>query len=200
MQKHLIMPRMLVLALLFSSPAWGQLTILPTEGKFLGYVSAPEAGKWIVISAGEFLPVPVTAVDGGKSIIFQADAGKFGIFYFPPNDGQPVVQVLVLGKGVVPPKPDPPVPPPGTRWAVIFEQTEQRTPAQAALYVALRKQFTKDRLMILDVDQLPAKWEALRKLANPSGLPALAVYAGTEIVRTVPLPSSVDGVIVEVAR
>jgi hypothetical protein len=180
--------------------AWGQLQVLPSAGKFVGYVSAPAPGKWIVMAASEFLPVPVTLLEGGKAIVFEAEAGKYGCFYFPPGDGQPVVQVVILGKGVVPPTPDPPLPPPGTRWAVIWEQTEQRTPAQASLYIALRKQFQKDRLMILDVDQLPPDWEAIRKLADPKTLPALAVFADKALVRTVPLPSTVDGVIVEVAK
>lgn len=176
--------------------AFGELTVLPHPGNCLGYVSSTEPGKWIIISAGEFLPVPCTVVEGGKAIVFEAPAGKYGIFFFPPGDAQPVVQVVTLG--VVTPVPPPT--PPGTRWAVIWEQSETRTPAQAALYVQLRKQFQKDRLLIFDVDQLPANWEAYRKLANPKELPTLAVYAGTALVRTVPLPSSVDGVIVEVAR
>jgi hypothetical protein len=144
------------------------------------------------------MPVPLTIVEAGKAVLFEADAGKYGVFYFPPGDAQPIVQVVVLGKGG--PGPDPPPPVPGTRWSVVWDQTEQRTPAQAALYVQLRKQFQKDRLLILDVDQLPATWESYRKLANPTQLPALAVYAGTALVRTVPLPASVDGVILEIAK
>lgn len=186
------------LLLLCAAVAHGQLTVLPTPGKAVGFVSAPEAGKWIVISAGEFLPVPCTAVDGGKAIVFEAPPGKYGIFFFPPGDAQPIVQVVMLGK--VDPGPDPTPVPPGTRHAVVWEQSEQRTPAQAALYVNLRKQYDKTRLMILDVDQLSPAWEAYRKLANPQTLPALAVYADSKLVRVVPLPSSVDGVIVEVAR
>lgn len=186
-----------LLLLLLVGAAQAQLTVLPASGKYLGYVSAPEPGKWIVMSAGEFMPVPLTVLEAGKAIIFEADAGKYGVFYFPPGDAQPIVQVVVLGGATPVP---PPPPPPGTRWSVIWEQTQQRTPAQAALYVNLRKQFQKDRLLILDVDQLPATWEAYRRLANPTALPALAVYADNKLVRTVPLPSSVDGVILEVAR
>ncbi len=180
------------------SMAHGQLSVLPTPGKAVGFVSSPEAGKWIVISAGEFLPVPITALDGGKAIVFEAAPGKYGVFFFPPGDAQPIVQVVVLGGAA--PQPDPTPVPPGTRWAVIWEQTEQRTPEQASLFVNLRKQYDKSRLMILDVDQLSPKWEGYRKLANPSTLPALAVYADNQLVRVVPLPSSVDGVIVEVAK
>ena len=195
---HTAVMWVVVLACLAScSVLWGELTILPTPGKCLGYVSSPEAGKWIVISAGEFLPVPVTVLEAGKAIVFEAPPGKYGVFFFPPGDAQPTVQVLVLGQGD---QPVPPPPPPGKRWGVIWEQTEQRTPAQAALYVKLRQQFPQDQLRIFDVDQLPPSWEAYRKLANPQALPALAVYADNKLVRVVPLPSSVDSVIVEVAK
>ena len=98
-----------ILAILAScSVLWGELTILPTPGKCLGYVSSTEPGKWICISAGEFLPVPVTVLEAGKAIVFEAPPGKYGIFFFPPGDAQPVVQVVVLGQG------DQPVPPPAS--------------------------------------------------------------------------------------
>ena len=102
--------------------------------------------------------------------------------------------VIVVGDPSPDPPPVPPVPP-GERWAVVWEETGERTPQQASLYVALRKEFQNDRLLILDVSQLPPKWEAWRaKLAPAQSLPALMVVAGNQLVRVVPLPSSVSAV------
>jgi hypothetical protein len=124
--------------LVMASSAIAQLTVLPEEGKFLGYVSAPEAGKWIAMSAGEFMPVPLTVVDSGKAVLSQGPAGKYGIFFFPPGDGQPIVQVVELGKGDPEPDPKPdPQPTPGQRWALVIEESSQRTPQQATQYLLI---------------------------------------------------------------
>lgn len=104
--------------------------------------------------------------------------------------------------------PNPP-PPPGTRWAVIWEETEQRDqhPGIGNLFLQLRKEFQGSRLQIHDVTNLPPSLRAL-EAQRPQNvpLPALMVIArqsdGTtdKVVRTVPLPSSVDGVKQEVSR
>jgi hypothetical protein len=169
--------------------------VLPTQGNLLGAATAPEPGKWIVFAEG-FMPIQPVLVDGGKSILWEGKAGTYAVIYLPPGDGQPVVQRVTLGgdPGPDPPPPVPPVPP-GERWAVIWNETAQRTPQQASLYVALRKEFQSERLLILDVSQLPPKWEAWRaKLAPAQALPALMVVAGNQLVRVVPLPSSVAAV------
>lgn len=104
---------------------------------------------------------------------------------------------------------DDPVPPPipeGTRWAVIWEETEQRTPQQGNLFLQLRKEFQDERLLIQDVTNLPQSLRALES-QRPQNLPlpVLAVFVrqkdGTDkVVRHVPLPSSVGGVKQEVAK
>lgn len=111
---------------------------------------------------------------------------------------------FVVGDG---PDPPPPPPPPGTRWAVIWEETDGgRTPEQGNLYLNLRKEFQDSRLRILDVTNLPPSLRALES-QRPQNLPlpVLQVIArqadGTDkVVRTVPLPSSVDAVKAEIAK
>jgi hypothetical protein len=108
--------------------------------------------------------------------------------------------IVVGDPGPDPPPPVPPVPP-GERWAVIWNETAERTPQQANLFVALRKEFQSDRLLILDVSNLPPKWEAWRaKLAPAQSLPALMVVSGNQLVRVVPLPSSVSAVKEAIAK
>jgi len=95
--------------------------------------------------------------------------------------------------------PVPPPPPPGTRNAVILEETDQRTPAQAILWDQLRKEFQPERLQILD-DDLPqaTKYLALSKI---TARPVLLVLTDKgQLVREVSVPSSVDGVVKELAK
>jgi hypothetical protein len=111
--------------------------------------------------------------------------------------------IVVGGDDPVPPPP----PPPGTRWAVIWEETEKgRTPADGNLYLALRKEYPTGQLLIKDVTNLPPSLRALES-QRPSNLPlpVLMVIArqqdGTDkVVRTIARPSSVDGVKQEVAK
>lgn len=106
---------------------------------------------------------------------------------------------------------DDPVPPPvpeGTRWAVIWEETEQRDqhPGIGNLFLQLRKEFRDERLQIHDVTNLPPSLRALESQRPPSlPLPVLAVFVrqkdGTDkLVRHAPLPSSVDAVKAEIAK
>lgn len=183
-----------------------QLTVLPSEGKSLGSATAPEAGKWIVFGPGGFKPVQPVVLDGGKTVIWEGDAGEYAVIFLPPGDAQPLVQTVTLGQGVKPP--DPPVPPPGNRWAVIWEETEQRNqhPGIGNLFLQLRKEFADEKLQILDVTNLPPSLRALesqRPLSLP--LPVLMVVARQadktdRVVRTVALPSSVAGVKAEIAK
>lgn len=108
--------------LLLCSVAQAQLTVLPSPGKSLGAVTAPEPGKWVVF-AKDFMPVQPTLVDGGKTILWEGAAGDYAIIYFPPGDGQPVVQKVTLGGSA--PEPKPPDPPaPNHHWQIaIFVET-----------------------------------------------------------------------------
>jgi len=167
----------------------------------MALVTAPEPGKWVVLKSPDFLPVQPTLFDGGKSIAFEGDAGVYGVLFFPPGDGQPLVQRVVLG-GTTPDPPEPPDPPvpPGDRWAIIWEESLDRTPEQAALRTALKKQSDLE-LRWVDVTNLPPNWQAWHaKLPANQTLPALMVVAGDKLVRVVGLPSSVEGVKQEVAK
>jgi hypothetical protein len=121
----------LTAAVLTPLPALAQISVLPTHGKSLGSASAPEPGKWIVFATG-FLPVQPVLLDGGKTILWEGDAGDYAVIYLPPGDAQPVVQRVTLG-ATSPPAPDPqpdptpePQPPPSpTKWQVaIFVESD----------------------------------------------------------------------------
>jgi hypothetical protein len=184
--------------------AWGQtITVKPDGGRLLGYAGAPAAGRWVVFASG-FLEVKPEVIADGKAIVWQGPAGEYAVVFFGSDSSEPVVSKVVLGGGVPNPfPPTPPVPPtpPGQRWAIVWEESSERTPAQASLYVALRKQFKTERLLILDVSTLPPAWEAYRKLVPASQvLPALQVLAADKQVRVVSLPASVSEVVKEVAK
>lgn len=180
-------------------PALGQVAVLPTTGKSLGGATAPEPGKWIVFAAG-LMPVQPVLLDSGKAIIWEGPAGDYAVIYLPPGDGQPIVQRVTLGGNPGPePQPDP-TPPPGNRWAVIWEESAQRTPAQAALRNALAKSPPKQKLLWLDVSNLPEAWKPYQAFVADKPLPVLAVYVGRQLVRAVPLPSSAEAVKQEIGR
>lgn len=189
-----------VLLLLCCSTAFGQLDVHPAPGNSLGMVTAPEAGKWIVVTP-DFLPVQFSILEAGKVCVIQGKPGVYGVFFFPPGDAQPLVQRVTLG-GASPDPPEPPDPPvpPGDRWAIIWEESLDRTPEQAALRTALKKQSDLE-LRWVDVTNLPQNWLAWHaKLPANQTLPALMVVAGDRLVRVVGLPSSVDAVKREVTR
>jgi hypothetical protein len=196
----------LALAVLFffiATTAWGQIKTLPDGGRLLGYAASETPGVWAVFASG-FLEVKPTVIDGGKAIVWQGPPGEYGVVFFTDLTSPAVITRVVLGGDVTPvppPKPDPPTPTPGERWAVIWEETSQRTPAQAALYVQLRAAFKPDKLFILDQSSLPPAWKAIYdQVTAGQTLPALTVLAGNKVVRTVPVPPSVDAVEQEVAR
>jgi hypothetical protein len=95
---------------------------------------------------------------------------------------------------VVPP---PPPPPPGERTAVILEETEQKTPAQAILWQQVQKEFLPQRFLILDDDQ-PSAAKYLPQAGSVR--PVLLVFQAGQFLRAVPVPSSVEAVKAEVAR
>ena len=106
---------------------------------------------------------------------------------------------IVVGE-VPDPVPPPDPTPPGTRRAVILEESDSRTNAQASLYGQLRKEFQDSRLEILDDDQSGAARYV--SLAPNLPRPTLIVLAGpdSKLVRAVALPGSVEAVKQEIAR
>lgn len=202
---HTVVMWLVALAVVAScSVLWGQLTVLPTSGKSLGSATAPEPGKWFVLSS-DFMPVTPIYIeqvekDGpAKGVMWEGAAGVYAVFYFPPGDKQPTFQKVTLGGSVPPPKPPDPPDPPGTRWAVIWEETAQRTPAVAALRNDLDKNKPKERLLWLDVSNLPVSWEPYKAFIDKP-LPVLAVYSGRQLLRTVPLPATAEAVQQEISR
>jgi hypothetical protein len=209
-------PLGIVFLLLFASAAWGDIEVKPQYDEHEPIVATvtitdvPEGAKLrgsFAVSDGSYLPSGENVYHiwcpPGKHTLTAAGVWVLtkdvtvGDQTFPVllDFGQfSYTRQFTVGEDV-PPVPPTPVPPPGVRWAVIWEESSQRTPQQAALYVQLRKSFTKNRLLILDVSQLPPAWEAYRKMlpANQD-LPALQVLAGDKQVRVVSCPSSVDAV------
>lgn len=103
--------------------------------------------------------------------------------------------VTITVSGAPDPVP-PPIPPtPGTRWAVIVEETASRVPSP--LRVQLRQQLDSQRLLIVDKDQ---QSQSLQKyvqaaLASQSTLPVLVVVSESgDVIRAEALPGTVEGV------
>ena len=154
-------------------------------GENVYHVWAP-SGKHTVTAQGVWvLTEPV--VVGDKTIQVLVDFGQFSYS-----------RTFQVGSEVPPgPFPQPPPVPVGERWSVIFEETSQRTPQQASLFVQLRK---SSPIQILDVSQLPPAWSALEK-QRPANLPLPVQMVlvrkpdkSSQVIRTVALPSSVDAV------
>lgn len=102
------------------------------------------------------------------------------------------------------PNPIPPPPPPGLRVGVIVEETLERTVDQARLWLELRKTFEKDRLFILDQDQLVGPfWSKFAEAVRDSQLelPVLVVAAeGGQVVRVVKCPDTADRIKKELSQ
>ena len=99
------------------------------------------------------------------------------------------------------PKPDPPPPPPGVRWALVVEESSQRTPSQANLWVALRKELPEQRLLIVDKDSaVPSLAKLLGSVSSDDRLPVLLVVQGDALVRKVRMPATVQAIKEELAR
>jgi len=77
--------------------------------------------------------------------------------------------------------PDPPPPPPGERWGLIIEETSQRTPAQARLWLEARQSIPADRLIIVDRDTSSSRLRPfINKLngqSTPIPLPAFLLIS-----------------------
>lgn len=112
--------------------------------------------------------------------------------------------VATIGDAPIPdpPGPKPPVPPipvTGPAWAVVVEQTEQRTPSQAAILgnFAMWKNLTDKGHMwrIYDADNSIAKTKGFVEAANSVGLPALLIVGnGGKLISMQKLPETSAGV------
>lgn len=89
----------------------------------------------------------------------------------------------------------PPPPPPGDRWGIVVEETTQRTPAQAQLWLQARQQFPLNKLLIIDQHSLApsvAKYVSAAREANLP-LPVLVVVSESgAVVETRSCPVSVS--------
>lgn len=225
---HTVVMWLVVLAILAScSVLWGEIQLKPQYADhepIVATVSVPGMPEGAVLRKAKFKcpGASIVKVDESTFHIWAAP-GKYTIeatgtwrlyqtiidkqdkewkVIADEDDYEFTIDFTVGGPGPNPPPP----PPPGTRWAVIWEETEQRTPADGNLYLSLRKQFQDAKLQIKDVTNLPPNLRALES-QRPTNLPlpVLMVIArqtdGTDkVIRTVPRPSSVSGVVEELAK
>jgi hypothetical protein len=152
-------------------------------------------------------------VDGGRTIHIWAPPGSYTVELITTRLQidwekktwqflQDEHTAAIVVKGVGPdPGPDPPVPPPGQRWALVVEETGQRTPQQAALLTKLRSEY-QSRLVIADKDSTASKLRPyISKVPATIPLPVLVVASmDGVIIRVVALPQTVEGFRQEMAR
>jgi len=196
--------------LLWASTAWGQIMVpseIPAHKPIVATLAdiVPEGAKldcnWR-LTGGEFVRVD------GRTIHIWAAPGRHvltarGYWLLTKRivlpDGQEFDALLGFGQidheaefVVTGGSPVPPPPPPGPRWAVILEETSERTPQQAALWGQIRKEFKSGpKVLILDDDSPDAA--AYLRPANAVPRPALVVFAldGAEaVVSAVPCPQT----------
>ena len=158
-------------------------------GENVYHVWAPP-GKHTVSAQGVWVLTKDVTVEGQTFPVLL----DFGQFKFE--------KAIIVGPDV------PPVPPPlpGSRWSVIWEETDDRTPQQGNLFLALRKQYQNGQIQIHDVTNLPPDLRAL-EAQRPQNLPLPVQQVivrqtdGTDrVIRTVPLPPDVAGFAKELAR
>jgi hypothetical protein len=167
---------------------------IPTESVFYCWAGP---GKHTVSASGVWVMTKSITV-GTETFDVLIDFGQYTY----------VKTFTVAGEVPPVPPPLPPVPPvpPGERWAVIWIETEQQTPAQKNLYLQLRQEYQDGQVQIADVTNLPPSLRALESQRPPNlPLPVEMVLArqpdGTDkVVRTVPLPSSIGGVKEEISK
>ena len=154
------------------------------------------------VEGGEFLPLD------GRSVHIWAAPGAHkitarGYWLLTKRvtlpDGQAFDALLGFGQidheaTVTVGGPSPPPPPPGKAWGVILEETSERTPQQAALWLQARTAFKSGpKFLILD-DDSP---DAAPYLRHASALPrpALVVLADDgALVSAAPCPMTLDAI------
>lgn len=223
MRKTIILPNVLWLAL-FSLPAWGDIEVKPQYEPHEPIVATvtitnvPDGAKLrgsFSVSDGSYLPAGENVyhvwAPPGKHVV---KAAGIWVLTEPVVIGDKTIQALVdFGQfsyertiTVGPDVPPPPPPPPGSRWSVIWEETDDRTPQQGNLFLALRKQYPSGQVQVHDVTNLPPSLRALESQRPPNlPLPVQMVLVrqtdGTDkVIRTVPLPSDVAGFAKELAQ
>jgi hypothetical protein len=139
-------------------------------------------GTWVKTEA-----VEIPQADGTKKTI-QA------LVDWGPLDEQAEFEVT---GGAPPPDPQP-QPTPGTKWAIIWRETEAPSPQLGNLFVTIRQKFPAGQVQIHDPSQLDPQLQALhQQLPAGQALPALMVVVRTpqgtdQVLRSSPLPFSGD--------
>jgi hypothetical protein len=207
--------RSLLLLLLMALPAYGQIKAPAQVDEHAPIVCTSEQAAdvylWRISGAAKRI-----VLDNGKTVHVWAPPGSYEItlttiaividWEKKSKDVvyQEHVAQLKVGNAPEPgPNPNPQPPPPGSRWALVVEETSQRTVPQANLWVALRKELPLSKLLIVDRDTTA---QSARKYINviPSSipLPALVIVhqESGEVVRVVPVPGTLDEFKKELAR
>lgn len=153
-------------------------SILEVDARTVHVWAAP--GKHILVAMGTW--VQTEDVDGRPVLV------DFGFYRF-------LAAFTVTGKD---PSPDPqPTPTPKAVWALIVEETQERTPAQNRLLHQLRQAYPLHRMLIVDDDaQAPSLRRYIDAIPPEVPEPALIVVRADDtgsIVRIVPLPTTLEG-------
>ena len=160
---------------------------LPTEA----YLTGPP-GSHLVSFRGAWLQTREIVLEGEKVQILQG----FGFLDFE--------QEFAIGDSPGPkPKPKPDPTPLDQRWALIVEETSERTPAQGNLWVLLRKSFGLSSLLIVDKDSQADSLSAPLLAVRESGLklPVLVVLDKQDkIIRVAECPTTLQGVEEEIKK
>lgn len=211
-----------VAVLLLCSVSWAQIDV-PAESAPYKLVVArlttpiPEGayladGGWEVVGASASVQADVR--EYGGEIVWTGPPGVYSVLFdgvllkditFKDGDGNQVTIKSYLGrikakamctiKGSTP-GPDPPAP--GNRRGVILEESKERTALQALLYDQIQLKL-KGKVQVWDDDQPGAQQYA--RLTSNTSRPLLLVLSDTgQLVRAVPVPSSVVSVEEELAK
>lgn len=167
-------------------------------------------GSWNV-TGGDFLEADANAIHiwAGPGVHTVSANGIWVLTKTVTIDGQELQVLIDFGQyaysaefkvgGVVPPVPPPQ--PPGDRWAIIVEETSNRTPQLAALWLQLRKTPPASKLLILDKDHPAAAYKAYFSAAAAVPLPALVVVATDgSVVSAAPCPLTLEAIKAEVGK
>ncbi len=201
--------RSLIVLLLMAWPAYGQINAPQQIDEHTPIVCTSEQAAdvyiWRVSGAAKRV-----VLNNGSTIHVWAPPGEYDISLTTISiviDWQKQSKDVVyqehsakLKVGSVPdpgpkPNPNPLPPPPGKRWALVVEETSQRTPAQSNLFLQLRKDLPLPRLLIIDKDATAnSVKQYLSKVPQGMSLPVLCIVdqATGELVRVVPVPGTVD--------
>lgn len=157
------------------------------------------------IPLGKSFPIPYT-VSGmavpAKAIVSQENAGQYRMRVFYYRAGEVVEAIYTLDRSSAPgpapePGPDPspgpaPVPdPPKNLWAIVVEESSERTPDQAAVLLSKEVRASVSNFRIVDRDVISDDVKPYAERAQGSRLPVLFLVDDGQVYYEGGLPETV---------